>query len=104
MDVHQQRILGRTGLPVGRLGVTCTYGASTEAFEEAFERGRIISTGDRYGRYSAAGLVKPAAVALHSGAGPSACGKRAYFIFSFGYNGAENRKAGDVRPFGRFFR
>ncbi|MBI9083274.1 MAG: aldo/keto reductase [Desulfobacterales bacterium] len=39
MDFNQQRILGRTGLTVGRLGVACSYGAPTEAFEEAFERG-----------------------------------------------------------------
>jgi aryl-alcohol dehydrogenase-like predicted oxidoreductase len=33
------RILGRTGLKVGRLGVACGYGAPTAAFEEAFEQG-----------------------------------------------------------------
>lgn len=39
MDFNQRRILGRTGLSVGRLGVACSYGAPTEAYEEAFERG-----------------------------------------------------------------
>src|SRR5512139_3571508 len=39
MDFKKQRILGRTGLRVGRLGVACSYGAPTEAYEEAFERG-----------------------------------------------------------------
>jgi len=39
MDVDGNRILGRTGIEVGRLGVACSYGAPTEAFEEAFERG-----------------------------------------------------------------
>jgi aryl-alcohol dehydrogenase-like predicted oxidoreductase len=39
MDFKKQRILGRTGLSVGRLGVACSYGAPTEAYEEAFERG-----------------------------------------------------------------
>jgi aryl-alcohol dehydrogenase-like predicted oxidoreductase len=34
-----KRILGRTGLLVGPLGVASSYGAGTEAFEEAFERG-----------------------------------------------------------------
>ena len=33
------RILGRTGLEVGRLGVASGYGAPAEAFEEAFDRG-----------------------------------------------------------------
>ena len=39
MDFNSQRILGRTGLRVGRLGVGSSYGAPAEAFEEAFERG-----------------------------------------------------------------
>ena len=39
MDFNDKRILGKTGLRVGRLGVACSYGAPTEAFEEAFERG-----------------------------------------------------------------
>ncbi len=32
-------ILGRTGLQVGRLGISSSYGAPAAAFEEAFERG-----------------------------------------------------------------
>ena len=39
MDFKQRRILGRTGLSVGCLGIACSYGAPTEAYEEAFERG-----------------------------------------------------------------
>jgi aryl-alcohol dehydrogenase-like predicted oxidoreductase len=39
MDFHAPRILGRTGLKVGRLGVASAYGAPAAAFEEAFERG-----------------------------------------------------------------
>ena len=39
MDFKERRVLGRTGLRVGRLGVACSYGAPTEAYEEAFERG-----------------------------------------------------------------
>jgi len=35
----QKGILGATGLNVGRLGVAASYGAPSEAFEEAFERG-----------------------------------------------------------------
>jgi aryl-alcohol dehydrogenase-like predicted oxidoreductase len=33
------RILGRTGLQVGALGVAASYGAPASAFEQAFERG-----------------------------------------------------------------
>ncbi len=39
MAFETDRQLGRTGLRVGRLGVACSYGAPTEAFEEAFDRG-----------------------------------------------------------------
>ena len=39
MDGNRFRVLGRTGLKVGRLGVACSYGAPTAAFEEAFEQG-----------------------------------------------------------------
>ena len=39
MDENRFRILGRTGLKAGRLGVACSYGAPTAAFEEAFEQG-----------------------------------------------------------------
>ena len=39
MDNFRESVLGRTGLQVGRLGVACSYGAPTEAFEEAFEQG-----------------------------------------------------------------
>ncbi len=39
MDFNEPRILGRTGLRVGRLGVAASYGAPAGAFEEAFERG-----------------------------------------------------------------
>ncbi len=39
MDFRKQRVLGRTGLNVGRLGIASSYGAPTEALEEAFEHG-----------------------------------------------------------------
>lgn len=39
MDIREPRTLGRTGLGVCPLGVASSYGAPTEAFEEAFERG-----------------------------------------------------------------
>ena len=39
MTLTKPRNLGRTGLKVGRLGVACSYGAPTAAFEEAFEQG-----------------------------------------------------------------
>jgi predicted aldo/keto reductase-like oxidoreductase len=39
MEFNKPRILGRTGLKVGRLGVAASYGASANAYEEAFEKG-----------------------------------------------------------------
>ncbi|MCP4625304.1 MAG: aldo/keto reductase [bacterium] len=39
MSDYKERILGRTGLRVGRLGMAASYGAPVEAFEEAFEKG-----------------------------------------------------------------
>jgi aryl-alcohol dehydrogenase-like predicted oxidoreductase len=39
MNEDNYRILGRTGLKVGRLGVACSHGAPTRAFEEAFDHG-----------------------------------------------------------------
>ncbi|UCG12451.1 MAG: aldo/keto reductase, partial [Deltaproteobacteria bacterium] len=39
MDFNEPRMLGRTGLKVGRLGVAASYGAPTDAFEQAFDRG-----------------------------------------------------------------
>ncbi len=38
-DFSQPVTLGRTGLQVGRLGISSSYGAPAQAFEEAFERG-----------------------------------------------------------------
>jgi predicted aldo/keto reductase-like oxidoreductase len=39
MDDFTHRTLGSTGLVVGRLGLAASYGAPSEAFEEAFEKG-----------------------------------------------------------------
>jgi aryl-alcohol dehydrogenase-like predicted oxidoreductase len=39
MSFEQRRVLGRTGLTVGRLGIASGYGAPTAAIEAAFERG-----------------------------------------------------------------
>ncbi|MGD2186016.1 MAG: hypothetical protein PVI71_07810 [Desulfobacterales bacterium] len=39
MDSFKTAILGQTGIKVGRLGVSASYGAPAEAFEEAFEKG-----------------------------------------------------------------
>jgi predicted aldo/keto reductase-like oxidoreductase len=39
MDLKKQITLGRTGLKVVRLGISSSFGAPAEAFEEAFERG-----------------------------------------------------------------
>lgn len=39
MDFNNKTVLGRTGLMAGRLGISSSFGASAEAYEEAFERG-----------------------------------------------------------------
>jgi aryl-alcohol dehydrogenase-like predicted oxidoreductase len=39
MDFKKKTTLGRTGLKVARLGISSSFGAPAEAFEEAFERG-----------------------------------------------------------------
>jgi len=38
-NFNEPTTLGRTGLKVGRLGISSSYGAPAAAFEEAFERG-----------------------------------------------------------------
>jgi predicted aldo/keto reductase-like oxidoreductase len=38
-DFRKPTVLGKTGLLVGRLGVAASYGAPTQAFEEAFDKG-----------------------------------------------------------------
>ena len=38
-NFSEHATLGRTGLQVGRLGISSSYGAPASAFEEAFERG-----------------------------------------------------------------
>ena len=39
MSFSENRILGRTGLSVGRLGISSSFGAPASAYEEAFEKG-----------------------------------------------------------------
>jgi predicted aldo/keto reductase-like oxidoreductase len=39
MDFNEPRMLGKTGLKVGRLGVASSYGAPAKGFEEAFDKG-----------------------------------------------------------------
>ncbi len=39
VDFKGKVTLGRTGLQVGRLGISSSYGAPAEAFEEAFDKG-----------------------------------------------------------------
>ncbi|MCP5103728.1 MAG: aldo/keto reductase, partial [bacterium] len=39
IDLKEKRVFGKTGLKVGRLGISSSFGAPAEAFEEAFEKG-----------------------------------------------------------------
>jgi hypothetical protein len=39
MNFNNKTVLGKTGLMTGRLGISSSFGASAQAYEEAFERG-----------------------------------------------------------------
>ena len=39
MDLTEKVILGRSGLKVGRIGISSSYGAKADVFEEAFDHG-----------------------------------------------------------------
>ncbi|NIM10988.1 MAG: hypothetical protein GTO45_03290 [Candidatus Aminicenantes bacterium] len=39
MNFKEKITLGRTGLKTGRLGISSSFGAPAQAFEEAFEKG-----------------------------------------------------------------
>lgn len=54
----EKRVLGRSGLETGRLGVACGYGAPTVAFEEAFEKGCNYFYWGSFRRSSMAGAIK----------------------------------------------
>ncbi|UCD57363.1 MAG: hypothetical protein JSV16_16405, partial [Candidatus Hydrogenedentota bacterium] len=58
MDLKGKRILGRSGLEVGRLGVSCGYGGPTAAFEEAFEKGCNYFYWGSFRRSSMANAIK----------------------------------------------
>jgi predicted aldo/keto reductase-like oxidoreductase len=57
MDFKEKTTLGRTGLQVARLGISSSFGAPAEAFEEAFEQGCNYFTWGTFikGRSSAMG-------------------------------------------------
>jgi aryl-alcohol dehydrogenase-like predicted oxidoreductase len=54
----EQTILGRTGLHVGRLGISSSYGAPAEAFEEAFEKGCNYFVFGSFGRGRSREMIK----------------------------------------------
>ena len=39
MNFNKKTVLGKTGLQVGRIGISSSFGAPSVVFEEAFERG-----------------------------------------------------------------
>lgn len=39
MNFNEKKILGKTGLKAGRLGISSSFGAPAKAFEEAYEKG-----------------------------------------------------------------
>ena len=50
MNFQEKKALGRTGLKAGRLGISSSYGAPAEAYEEAFEKGCNYFTLGSFGR------------------------------------------------------
>lgn len=58
MNLKESKTLGRSGLKVGRLGVASGYGAPTEAFEEAFEKGCNYFFWGSFRRVSMASAIK----------------------------------------------
>ena len=58
VDLKEKRILGRSGLEVGRLGVACGYGAPTTAYEEAFDKGCNYFYWGSFRRLSMAQAIK----------------------------------------------
>ena len=60
-NFHEKRLLGKTGLKTGRLGISSSFGAPASAYEEAFDRGCNYFTWGTFlkGRSSAmAGAIK----------------------------------------------
>jgi len=39
MDFNKKRVLGKTGMKIGRLGISSSFGVPAKSIEEAFERG-----------------------------------------------------------------
>lgn len=58
MDFTKKVSLGRTGLEVGRLGVSSSYGAKAETFEEAFEYGLNYFTWGTFVKGDSRGMKK----------------------------------------------
>ena len=57
-DFSEPVILGRTGLKVGRLGISSSYGAPAKAYEEAFERGCNYFVMGSFGRGRSSEMIK----------------------------------------------
>ena len=55
---NEAKVLGRTGLKVGRLGISSSYGAPAAAFEEAFERGCNYFVLGSFGRGRSREMIK----------------------------------------------
>jgi aryl-alcohol dehydrogenase-like predicted oxidoreductase len=58
MTFNDPVILGRTGLQTGRLGISSSYGAPAQAFEEAFERGCNYFVMGSFGRGRSKEMIK----------------------------------------------
>ena len=56
MADFENGVLGRTGIPVGPLGISSSFGAEAAAYEEAFERGCNYFTWGTFMKGRSAGM------------------------------------------------
>jgi hypothetical protein len=67
MKFDRQITLGRTGLKVGRLGISSSFGAPAAAIEEAFERGCNYFTWGTFIRGRSSGMKTAIKNIVHRG-------------------------------------
>jgi len=67
MASFENRVLGRTGIPVGPLGISSSFGAEAAAYEEAFERGCNYFTWGTFMKGRSAGMREAMRNIIRSG-------------------------------------
>ena len=87
MNFSEKRTLGKTGIQVGRLGIASSYGAPTQAYEEAFERGCNYFLWNSFIR----GRSKRMRDAIHNIIKSGKRDEMVIAMHSYGHNAAINR-------------